>query len=104
MGFGHEKQVCGALAADENTNHKALLDCIVAMLTKLGQRGYAVHEDRMEYTGEIDPDTDSDPDPDGNSEKAVLSEVVSILTRFGSMSSPPYLRTQFLTVIVPFIS
>jgi hypothetical protein len=59
-----------ALAADENTNHKALLDRIVAMLPKLGQRGYAVHEDRVEYTGEIDPDTDSDPDTDGKSEKA----------------------------------
>ena len=35
------------------------------MLTKLGQRGYAVHEDHGEYrTGEIDPDTDTDTDPD----------------------------------------
>jgi hypothetical protein len=35
------------------------------MLTKLGQRGYAVHEDHGEYrTGEIDPDTDTDPDPE----------------------------------------
>ncbi len=24
----------------------------------------AIHEDRAEYTGEIDPDTDSDPDTD----------------------------------------
>ncbi len=57
-------QVCGALPADENTNRKALLDRIVAMLTKLGQRGYAVHENRAEYTAKIDPDTDSDPDTD----------------------------------------
>ena len=39
---------------------------IVAMLTKLGQRGYAVHEDQARYTTGIDPDTDSDPDTDGN--------------------------------------
>jgi len=54
-------QVCGALTAEENEKTKALLDRIVAMLTKLGQRGYAVHEAAAEYgTGEIDPD----PDPD----------------------------------------
>lgn len=35
-----------------------------AMLTKLGPRGYAVHEDRAEYSTEIDSDTDSDPDAD----------------------------------------
>jgi len=62
-------QVCGALSAEENTSRKALLDRIVAMLTKLGQRGYAVHEDWAEHTSEIDPDTDSDPDTDGDSEK-----------------------------------
>ncbi len=33
--------------------------------TKLGQRGYAVHENRAEYISEIDPDTDSDTDTDG---------------------------------------
>jgi len=33
------------------------------MITKLGQRGYAVHDDHGEYrTGEIDPDTDPDPE------------------------------------------
>ena len=50
MAFGHEK-----------------LDVyrIVAMLTKLGQRGYAVHEEPGVYrTERIDPDTDTDPDPD----------------------------------------
>ena len=57
-------QVCGALPADENTNRKALLDRIVAMLTKLGQRGYSVHEDPAEYATGIDSDTDSDPDAD----------------------------------------
>ena len=35
------------------------------MLTKLGQRGYAVHEDAAAYGASgIDPDTDTDPDPD----------------------------------------
>ena len=62
-------QVCGALSAEENANRKALLDRIVAMLTKLGQRGYAVHEDRAQYTAGVDPDTDSDPDAEGNQEQ-----------------------------------
>ncbi len=56
-------QVCGAMTAEENEKAKALLDRIVAMLTKLGQRGYAVHEETEEYrTKQIDPDTDTDPD------------------------------------------
>jgi hypothetical protein len=59
-------QVCGALPAEENRNRKALLDRIVAMLTKLGQRGYAVHEGPVGYATGIDPDPDSDPDPDGD--------------------------------------
>jgi four helix bundle protein len=59
-------EVCGALPAEENTTRKALLDRIVAMLTKLGQRGYTVHEDQVPYAVGIDPDTDSDPDTDGN--------------------------------------
>ena len=59
-------QVCGALSAEENTSRKALLDRIVAMLTKLGQRGYAVHEGQTQYTVQIDPDSDSDPDTEGS--------------------------------------
>ena len=37
------------------------------MLTKLGRRGYAVGEERAEYTTADDSDTDSDPDADGTS-------------------------------------
>ena len=49
------------MTAEENEKTKALLDRIVAMLTKLGQRGYAVHEESAHYgTGGIDPDTDPD--------------------------------------------
>ena len=33
-------EVCGALGAEVNADSKRLLDRIVAMLTKLGQRGY----------------------------------------------------------------
>jgi four helix bundle protein len=62
--------VCGALSADENATRKALLDRIVAMLTKLGQRGYAVHEDPAPYTVGIDPDTDSDPDAERNQDQS----------------------------------
>lgn len=62
-------QVCGALPTEENASRKALLDRIVAMLSKLGQRGYAVHEDQAMYPAGIDPDTDTDPDTDGNREQ-----------------------------------
>jgi four helix bundle protein len=62
-------QVCGALSAEENTSRKALLDRIVAMLTKLGQRGYAVHEDPVQYSVGIDPDPDSDTDPDADGDR-----------------------------------
>ena len=34
-------QVCGALNTEENERAKRILDRIVAMLTKLGQRGYS---------------------------------------------------------------
>ena len=59
-------EVCGALSAEENTSRKALLDRIVAMLTKLGQRGYAVQDDQAQYSVGIDTDSDSDTDTDGN--------------------------------------
>jgi four helix bundle protein len=59
--------VCGALSAEENASRKALLDRIVAMLTKLGRRGYALNENQGGYyAGGNDPDTDSDPDTDGD--------------------------------------
>jgi four helix bundle protein len=58
-------QVCGALTSEENTNRKAMLDRIVAMLTKLGQRGYTIHEEAVRYrTGRDDTDSDCDPDAD----------------------------------------
>ena len=62
-------QVCGGLSSEENATRKALLDRIVAMLTKLGQRGYAVNEDQAQYTLGGDPDTDTDPDAEGNQEQ-----------------------------------
>jgi len=56
-------EVCGALSPRDNTDAKRLLDRIVAMLTKLGNRGYAVRENAVEYrTGFDDTDTDSDTD------------------------------------------
>ena len=59
-------QVCGALFSDENAGAKRLLDRIVAMLTKLGRRGYSVQEAAAEYgAGKIDTDSDSDSDPEG---------------------------------------
>ena len=47
---------------------RKLLDRIVVMLTKLGERGYAVHEDPAEYATWLDPDSDSDPDTDTDGE------------------------------------
>ena len=61
-------QVCGALSAEQNAQAKRVLDRIVAMLTKLGQRGYALHEEGGEYREHRDDtDSDTDPDSDGNS-------------------------------------
>ena len=58
-------EVCGAMSSEENARAKKLLDRIVAMLTKLGQRGYTVAEQPAGYgVGRIDTDTDSDPDAD----------------------------------------
>ena len=63
-------QVCGAMSAEGNAETKALLDRIVAMLTKLGQRGCAVHEKRVDdRLHPRDADTDSDPDPDERHER-----------------------------------
>ena len=54
-------EVCGALSAEENAGAKRLLDRIVAMLTKLGQRGYCIRETEADYGTEKDEhDTDSD--------------------------------------------
>ena len=51
--------VCEALSADDNRKQKARLDRLVAMLTKLGQRGYAIREELTEYgAGQFDTDTD----------------------------------------------
>jgi hypothetical protein len=57
--------VCDAMSADDNNQQKALLDRIAAMLTKLGQRGYAVREELGESgVGQFDTDTDTDTDTD----------------------------------------
>ena len=55
------RQVCDAMSADDNNQQKALLDRLVAMLTKLGRRGYAVREELGEYrVSQFDIDTDTD--------------------------------------------
>jgi four helix bundle protein len=61
-------EVCGALSAAENTEANKLLDRIVAMLTKLGQRGYSVREGDNSY-GKGDTRSDSDSDTDTDSER-----------------------------------
>ncbi|GAB6057705.1 four helix bundle protein [Desulfonatronum parangueonense] len=57
-------QVCGAITSEQNREAKHLLDRIVAMLTKLGQRGYALHEELGGYFEELDTDSDTDTDPE----------------------------------------
>jgi hypothetical protein len=50
-----------SVVRDDNSKRKALLDRIVAMLTKLGQGGYAVSEELGGYrVGQFDTDTDAD--------------------------------------------
>ena len=56
-------EICGALEAAEHSPAKQTTDRIVAMLAKLGQRGYSVREDAAEYET-IDREVDSDSDPD----------------------------------------
>jgi four helix bundle protein len=60
-------EVCGALSPRDNADAKQLLDRIVAMLTKLGNRGYAVREETATYRTEFD-DTDSDIDSEGDTD------------------------------------
>ena len=84
MRFGHEQldvyrvaieyvgwayRFCQVLKGHRNA--KQLLDRIVAMLTKLGRRGYSVKEEEAQYgtnayESKTDIDSDSDPDPDSD--------------------------------------
>lgn len=57
-------EVCGALSGEENAGAKAVLDRIVAMLTKLGRRGYSVREEAAGYGPGVDTDADTDSDPE----------------------------------------
>ncbi|MBN1308446.1 MAG: four helix bundle protein [Chitinispirillaceae bacterium] len=58
-------QLCGTMSAEENVRAKIILDQVVVMLTRLGKRGYCIHEDSMDYTTKRnDTEADADPDPD----------------------------------------
>ena len=57
-------EVCDVLPRKDNAEAKQILDRIVAMLTKLGKRGYTVRESTSEYGLTDDCDRDSDPDSD----------------------------------------
>jgi four helix bundle protein len=60
-------EVCEALSPAENAEAKKILDRIVAMLTKLGQRGYWIREESDNCLTEgVDSDSDTDPDPEKN--------------------------------------
>ena len=43
-------EACGGLSSADNAEAKKLLDRIVAMLTKLGQRGYSIGDEQAEYS------------------------------------------------------
>ena len=43
-------EACGGLSSVDNAEAKILLDRIVAMLTKLGQRGYSIGDEQAEYS------------------------------------------------------
>jgi four helix bundle protein len=63
-------EICGALSPEENAAAKKNLDRIVAMLTRLGQRGYTARDahgsyEREENDCEIDCDPDTDSDTEG---------------------------------------
>ena len=74
MGLGHERLdvqdvlvVGKALYKQESRERKLELDRIVAMLTRLGGRGYCVKENSATYKSlETDPDYDPDSDLDFN--------------------------------------
>lgn len=58
-------EVSGGLGSEESGRYKGLLDRIVAMLTRLGGRGYRVEETQSEYGSSfIDGDADTDGDYD----------------------------------------
>jgi len=55
------RQACEALSADDDNQQKALLDRLVAMLTRLGQRGYAIREEVGKHRiGQFDTAADTD--------------------------------------------
>ena len=59
--------MCGALAPADNADAIRLLDRIVAMLTRLGQRGYLVREATNRYgRDEVESDSDTNSDPESN--------------------------------------
>jgi hypothetical protein len=62
MTFGHERLDVYRAAI------KQLLDRIVAMQTKLGQRGYSMREAQNGY-GRAENESDSDPDSDPDNER-----------------------------------
>ena len=56
-------ELCDALSRKNNAEAKQFLDRMVAMLTKLGKRGYTVRESSLDE-GPVDWDSDSDSEPD----------------------------------------
>ena len=51
-----------AMELEESRQRKMELDRIVAMLSRLGGRGYQVREEQEDYGTDFDPDSDSDFD------------------------------------------
>jgi four helix bundle protein len=58
-------EICGGLSSEENAKAKAVLDRIVAMLTRLGRRGYAIREEPAAYAAQSMPIPIPTPTPNG---------------------------------------
>jgi hypothetical protein len=64
-------EVCEAFSPSENANAKKLLNRMVAMLTRLGQRGYSVREGPDGCgSDDVESDFDSDSDSDNDFKSA----------------------------------
>jgi four helix bundle protein len=87
-------QACGAMAQGENVQAKEILDRIVAMLTKLGGRGYCAErsspehpcESRAKSDGDCDCDTDTDALPHPHHAHSLIRTLTIAITLLAAMA------------------
>ncbi len=85
-------EVSRAISAEENIKGKNMLDRVVAMLTKLGWRGYTVQEAPASYGNRFDShtDTDTDSDTDSYPSGAGQQRCSGVCPRRPAPSLPPF--------------